>query len=152
MSSDKIKKTPARRQNRMAAVQFLYMWDANSLHSVERGLKLFFELKDNTREFYAFGEDLATGAIEHMDELDEVIQTNTPNWSFDRIAKTDLAILRLAIYELLYRRDIPPVVSVNEAIDLSKQLSSKDSKRFINGVLDKVIGTLDRPLRTAAED
>jgi len=67
----------------------------------------------------------------------------------DRMAKVDLSILRLAVFELLFRDDIPPVVSINEAIDLAKDYSSKESRRFINGVLDKIKTTLTRPLRTA---
>ena len=66
----------------------------------------------------------------------------------DRIARVDLAILRLAVFELLFRPDIPPIVSINEAIDLAKTFSSGESRRFINGVLDSVKGRLNRPLRT----
>ena len=66
------------------------------------------------------------------------------NWEFDRIARIDLAILRLAIFEMLHRKDIPPVVSINEAIDLSKQYSTADSKRFINGILDRMKDKLGR--------
>ena len=73
------------------------------------------------------------------------------NWKFERIAKVDLSILRLAIYELLYRNDIPPIVSINEAIDLSKVFSNPDSKRFINGILDKMKDRINRPLRKAAD-
>lgn len=69
------------------------------------------------------------------------------NWEFDRVAKIDLAILRLAMFEMLYRKDIPPVVSINEAIDLSKQYSSADAKRFINGILDRMKDKLGRDSR-----
>ena len=65
------------------------------------------------------------------------------------MARCDLAILRLAVYELLYRTDIPPIVTINEAIDLAKIYSTDDSHRFVNGVLDKVKKHLSRPLRTA---
>ena len=71
------------------------------------------------------------------------------NWEFDRIAKIDLAILRLAMFEMIYRKDIPPVVSINEAIDLSKDFSNLDSKRFINGILDRLKGELGRDARKA---
>jgi N utilization substance protein B len=69
------------------------------------------------------------------------------NWEFERIAKIDLAILRLAMFEMLHRKDIPPVVSINEAIDLSKQFSNADSKRFINGILDRLKDQLGRDAR-----
>ena len=61
----------------------------------------------------------------------------------------DLAILRMACFELLYRSDIPPVVSINEAIDLGKEYSNKESRRFLNGILDRMSGELNRPLREA---
>jgi len=71
------------------------------------------------------------------------------NWDFDRIAKIDLAILRLAMFEMIFRKDIPPVVSINEAIDLSKQFSNADAKRFINGILDRLKDQLGRDARRA---
>ena len=89
--------------------------------------------------------------LENLDTIDAEITTYTENWDFERIAKMDLSILRLAIYELLNRLDIPPIVSINEAIDLSKLFSSPDSKRFINGILDKMKGNIHRPLREATE-
>ncbi len=85
----------------------------------------------------------------HKGEIDAVISKSATNWSTDRIAKVDLAILRLAVFELLFRDDIPPVVSINEAVDLAKEYSSGEARRFVNGVLDRVKGTLSRPLRTA---
>jgi N utilization substance protein B len=86
-----------------------------------------------------------------MDEIDDVIRGYLQNWDFKRIARVDLAILRLAVHEMLRRPDIPPVVSINEAIDLSKLYSNADSRRFINGILDQFKMTLHRPLRTPAE-
>jgi N utilization substance protein B len=65
------------------------------------------------------------------------------------VAKIDLAILRLAIFEMIHRKDVPPVVSINEAIDLSKQFSNADAKRFINGILDRLKSQLGRDARKA---
>lgn len=75
---------------------------------------------------------------EHSAEIDAAISKSAKNWSMDRIARVDLAILRLAVFELLFRDDIPPIVSINEAVDLAKTYSTAESKRFINGVLDNV--------------
>ena len=111
----------------------------------------FFENQEEDRAYYAFAEALALGAIDNVEAIDQHIIEHANNWTFDRIAKVDLAILRLAIYELLYRTDIPPIVSINEAIDLSKVFSNPDSKRFINGILDKMKGKITRPLRKAAD-
>ncbi len=171
-----------RRDNRVAAVQFLYMWDANRPADLERELRRFFEkqepdegggleagLRDEgprtpeegvpvghyagevPREHFAFAEELVRGAVARMDEIDGVIRRLAENWEFDRIAKMDLAILRLAIHEMGGRKDIPPVVSINEAIELGKAFSAPESRRFINGILDRYKLELSRPARTAGE-
>jgi len=136
-----------RRECRAAAFQYLYAWSVNQPADLATDLQLFFEHLDKPRDHYAFAEELIHGAIDHVAELDENIKTLAHNWEFDRIARIDLAILRLAMFEMLYRKDIPPVVSINEAIDLSKQYSSADAKRFINGILDRMKDKLGRDSR-----
>jgi N utilization substance protein B len=140
-----------RRDGRVAALQFLYAWSLNAPADLHEDLRVFFEGRDQPRDRYAFGEELIHGVIEHVGEIDGRIRSLAQNWEFDRIAKIDLAILRLAIFEMLYRKDIPPVVSINEAIDLSKQFSNADAKRFINGILDRLKGDLGRDARKASE-
>ena len=142
----------ARRDNRIAAMQFLYQWSLNQSDDLRGELWLFFKGQEQPRDYYAFAEELIHGTIENLDEIDGIIRGYLQNWDFTRIAHIDLAILRLAIYEMLKRRDIPPIVSINEAIDLSKRFSIPDAKRFINGILDQYKLTLDRPLRSAASD
>ena len=90
--------------------------------------------------------------LQHIEEIDGHIRTLAHNWEFDRIARIDLAILRVAVFEMLFRKDIPPVVSINEAIDLSKQYSNADAKRFINGILDRLKDELGRDARKAATE
>lgn len=141
-----------RRECRIAAVQFLYIWEVNRPDNAVEGVRTFLEGKEHERDYYSFAEELIFGAIEKLDEVDDKIRSLAKNWDFKRIAKVDLSILRLAVYEILFRRDIPPIVSINEAIDLSKILSNIDSKRFINGILDKLKDQLDRPLREASPD
>jgi len=141
----------ARRDNRVVAMQFLYQWSINRTDDLSGALALFFKEQQHPRDYYAFGEELIYGAIHHLAEIDEVIRSYLRNWDFERIAKIDLAILRLAIFEMLKRKDIPPIVSINEAIDLSKEYSIPDAKRFINGILDQFKLTLDRPLRKASQ-
>jgi len=133
-------------------MQFLYSWSLNPSEDLEADLQQFFADKDRPRDYYAFAEQLIHGTIENLDVIDEKIRSLAENWDFDRIARVDLAILRLAIFEMLFRKDIPPVVSINEAIDLSKTFSSADSRRFINGILDRVKDQLDRPARSAIDD
>lgn len=141
-----------RRECRSAALQYLYAWSMNPPANLVEDLRLFFEHLEHPRDHYAFADELIHGAIEHVNEIDGYIRSLAHNWEFDRIARIDLAILRLAIYEMLYRKDIPPVVSINEAIDLSKQFSSADSKRFINGILDRMKEKTGRDARKAATD
>ena len=140
-----------RRENRVAAMQFLYVWESQRPPDPVVALSEFLAMQEQPRDHYAFAESLVAGALAHMDEIDRTIARHADNWSIERIAKVELAILRLAVHELLRRRDIPPVVSINEAIELAKGFGGDDSHRFVNGVLDRVKETLDRPLREAAE-
>ena len=143
-------KKPQRRACRITAMQYLYSWSINRPRDLEDDVRLFFEGLDEPRDYYAFGEELIHGTLENQEAIDERIMDLASNWDFSRIAKIDLAILRLAIFELLYRKDIPPVVTINEAIDLSKEYSSEESRRFVNGILDRLRKTLDRPSRSAS--
>lgn len=142
-----------RRDGRVAALQYLYAWSLNPPANLLEDLRYFFENLEKVgqpREHYAFGEELIHGVIEKIDDIDARIKALAHNWEFDRIARIDLSILRLAIFEMVFRKDIPPVVSINEAIDLSKQFSNADSKRFINGILDRLKDQLGRDSRKAA--
>jgi len=138
-----------RRDGRVAALQFLYAWSMNTPANLANDLVTFFENCEQPREHYAFGEELIHGVIGHVAEIDAHIKALAHNWEFERIAKIDLAILRLAMFEMIHRKDIPPVVSINEAIDLSKQFSNADAKRFINGILDRLKDQLGRDARKA---
>lgn len=138
-----------RREGRVAALQFLFAWSLNPPVNLVDDLRIFFEGQEKPREYFAFGEELIHGVIEHLPEIDGHIRTLAHNWEFERIARIDLAILRLAIFEMIFRKDIPPVVSINEAIDLSKQFSNADAKRFINGILDRLKDQLGRDSRKA---
>ncbi len=80
----------------------------------------------------------AGAIIECIDELDEVIGTHSRGWKVDRLGKTELAILRLAAYEILKDEDIPKSVAINEAVELAKMYSSDEAPRFINGILAKL--------------
>jgi N utilization substance protein B len=138
-----------RRDGRVAAVQYLYAWSINPPANLLEDLRVFFANQEQPREHYSFGEEVIHGAIEHIGEVDAHIKALAHNWEFDRIAKIDLAILRVAIFEMVFRKDIPPVVSINEAIDLSKEFSNSDAKRFINGILDRLKDQLGRDARKA---
>jgi N utilization substance protein B len=140
-----------RHDGRVAALQYLYAWSINPPDNPVDDLRIFFEGLDHPRDHYAFGEELIDGVIKNREAIDAQIRAMAQNWEFERIAKIDLAILRIAMYEMLHRRDIPPVVSINEAIEISKQFSNSDSKRFINGILDRLKDKLGRDARKASE-
>jgi N utilization substance protein B len=138
-----------RRDGRVAALQFLYAWSINAPRNLTDDLNEFFANCEAPREHYAFGEELIHGVIENIADIDSRIKGLAHNWDFERSAKIDLAILRIAMFERIFRKDIPPVVSINEAIDLSKQFSNADAKRFINGILDRLKDQLGRDARKA---
>ena len=138
-----------RRDGRVAALQYLYAWSLNPPKNLADDLGVFFENCELPREHYAFGEELIHGVIEKIADIDSRIKALAHNWEFERIAKIDLAILRIAMFEMIYRKDIPPVVSINEAIDLSKEFSNADAKRFINGILDRLKDQIGRDARKA---
>jgi transcription antitermination protein NusB len=141
-----------RRDGRMAAMQYLYAWSINPPSNLLEDLRVFFESQEKPREHYSFGEELIHGTLQNIQDIDTRIKALAHNWEFERIARIDLAILRLAMFEMIYRKDIPPVVSINEAIDLSKQFSNADAKRFINGILDRLKDQLGRDARKATTE
>ena len=160
-----------RREARERAVQFLFQYDLNPPDDLQAALEHFWEsqraaaiaedkgaatwgqpveLPPPTPEEKAireFADPLIRGTLEHRDQTDAIIQKHAKNWELHRIAAVDRNVLRLAIYEMLYREDIPPVVSINEAVDIAKKFSTQDSGKFVNGILDKVKGELMRPAR-----
>lgn len=97
------------------------------------------KLDDITKEDMEYIKDITNGVYSNIALLDEKIEKHLKGWTMDRICKTDLAILRLAIYEILYREDIPDKVSVNEAVELAKMFSEDSSPSFVNGVLAGIL-------------
>ena len=85
-----------------------------------------------------FLKRLVLGVLEHFPQLDRLIEQYSDNWRLDRINMIDRNILRMALFELLYCEEIPPKVTINEAIDLGKRFGSEDSGSFINGILDRI--------------
>ena len=139
-----------RRQNRSVAIQFLYAWELNRPDDLSDALVEFFAERELQRNDFVYAEELIHGATGKIEEIDDLIRKMAENWGFDRIAKIDLTLLRLGIHELLHRPDVPPVVVINEIIDLGKAYSEKKSKRFLNGILDRVLASLDRPARESS--
>lgn len=89
-----------------------------------------------------FAEEIIRGVKEHRVEIDRLISEKSKHWAISRMAKVDLSILRMAVFELLFRVDIPRNVTINEAIEVAKKFGSEDSPAFINGILDEVAAGL----------
>lgn len=94
-------------------------------------------------EAKTFAADLVLGVTGSLEQIDGVIGKHSDNWKLSRIAKVELAILRLALYEILHRQDIPLKVAINEAIELAKGFGDENSRGFVNGILDAVARAVD---------
>ncbi|MEM9398901.1 MAG: transcription antitermination factor NusB [Verrucomicrobiota bacterium] len=136
-----------RRDGRRLVVQFLYQNDYVKLDDLERSLIEFKDLTNAAKTTWQFAEPLVRSILEKKLELDERIKSYSQNWDFSRMAAVDRNILRLALFEMFYMDDVPPIVAINEAIELAKNLSTEESGKFVNGILDRAKKDLDRPLR-----
>jgi len=137
-----------RREGREAAVQFLYQRDLNAGANAETVAE-FWELRPAVKKVREFGMAIAEGVLAHQADIDERIRLAASNYDLHRIAAVDRNILRIAIFEMLFCPEVPPVVSINEAIEIAKRFGSEDSSRFVNGVLDRIRGEINRPARAA---
>ena len=136
-----------RRQTREWIIQFLFQQDFNP-EPIPQALSYFWEDKSPVERERLFAEQMIRGVIEHQQALDETLSNYAKNWSSDRLAAVDRTVMRLALYEMLYCDETPPVVAINEAVHFAKDLGSLQSGRFVNGVLDRIRKELDRPART----
>ena len=126
-----------RRKARELAVQLLYQHDLAKVDP-EEAMSLFWEHFPANMEVREFCTQLVLGSLDHLMMIDELLSEASENWSLTRMSVVDRNILRLATYELLDRPDIPPSVSLNEAIEIAKKYSTPDAAVFINGVLDRI--------------
>jgi transcription antitermination protein NusB len=126
-----------RRKARELAVQLLYQHDLAKVDP-EESMRLFWEHFPVDTEAREFCTQLVLGTLDRLGVIDELLTEASENWSLHRMSVVDRNILRLATYELVDRPDIPPSVSLNEAIEIAKKYSSPDAAVFINGVLDRV--------------
>jgi len=127
----------ARRQARICAFQSLYAWE-ESKPPIDELLNfewLECKPKETAR---AFASLLVTGTIDNIEKIDGQIREHLKKWSFDRLSKVDLANLRTSVYALLFQQDIPPSVTIDEAVEIAKKFGSDESYRFVNGVLDGI--------------
>jgi N utilization substance protein B len=126
-----------RRKARELAVQLLYQHDLAKT-DLQEAMALFWEHFPVDLEVREFCRQLVLGTVDRLALIDEFLSEASENWSLHRMSVVDRNILRLATYELLDRLDIPPSVSLNEAIEIAKKYSTPDAAVFINGVLDRI--------------
>ena len=132
-----------RRKSRESALQFLYQWDVEQPDD-QKGSARFREHFLSKGEKDPFLEQIIKGVLEHCQEIDRLIERYSENWRLSRISPIDRTILRMAIFELLFCEDIPPKVTLNEAVDLGKRYGSEHSGSFINGILDRILNEVVR--------
>jgi len=126
-----------RTRARELALKILYKLDLLGEEATAENMAyLVSRIKDPS--ILEFAEDLVKNTLERKAELDEIISRITRNWNIERMANIDRNILRIASYELLYRKDVPEKVTINEAIELAKKYSTEDSGAFVNGILDRI--------------
>lgn len=139
----------SRRKSREKALQILFQLDFNST-DIEAVLRDFWKNHPTGEKGRTFTETLVRGTFACREQIDQLIGSTVEHWSIDRLTPVDRAILRFATYELLYLRDIPPKVTINEAVEIAKTYGTDDSGGFINGVLDKIREKIGKPTSVPA--
>ena len=132
-----------RRRSRELAMQALFQIEMTQDHSTE-AIELFckhFRVPKNAKPFFL---RLVKGVKEFQHEIDPLITSFSDHWKINRMSRADRNIMRIAVYELLFCDDIPPKVSINEAIDIGKKFGTEESGAFINGILDSIRISLER--------
>ncbi|MDK2810348.1 MAG: transcription antitermination protein NusB [Petroclostridium sp.] len=127
----------SRRAAREEAFKLLYQMDIHK-EDKDEVLETFFKENNFEDGDKAYIQDVVTGTMKHIDEINSLIEKNTIGWKINRISKVNMAILRLAVFEMLKREDIPMSVSINEAVELAKTYDNVESGAFINGVLGSI--------------
>ena len=139
-----------RHLSRMIAMQTLYEWDFRSDSDLaeikERNID---EYKDKCEK--GFVDTLVEGVSKDKDNLDQIVDKSAPEWPVDQISLIDKSVLRIAIYELLNLKDIPPKVVINEAVELSKQFGGENSSKFVNGVLGTIYKKYEKEIESDRE-
>jgi N utilization substance protein B len=130
-----------RRKAREYALQILFQLDIRKEKPSATVLKHFWAEYDPDDEVKAFTEELVKGTYKHLVKINDLVHRCAKNWSLERMAVVDRNVLRMAVYEILYRMDIPTSVTINEAIEISKKFGTDESGAFVNGILDRVART-----------
>lgn len=135
-------KAVSRRKGRRLAVQALYSWDVGK--TPDSALLSFSWIDPSDEDDLSFPRLLVQGTLQELPAVDELITGQLEHWDIERLARVDLAILRVGVYSLRFQPDIPAQVTIDEAVELAKEMSTDEAFRFINGVLDGVRKHLTR--------
>lgn len=142
-----------RHLSRTIAMQSLYEWDFNNRQGTLDDI-----VKHNIEQFGpgmedpAFIFDLSKGVLDNLQKIDEIITQTAPEWPLEQITVIDRNILRLGIFELLFAKQVPPKVAINEAVELGKAFGGESSGKFVNGVLGTLYKNLPDDIKKAGEE
>jgi transcription antitermination factor NusB len=126
---------------RELALKLLYVTDLSRPEQLQQQLADVLEIDTPPADVSSLAGEISRGVSESRAQLDETIQEVAVNWQVSRMPVIDRAILRMGVYELLHMHDVPPKVTINEAVELAKKYSTEKSGAFVNGVLDKIFQT-----------
>lgn len=134
-----------RRDAREWALQIVFSLDLNTRKDLDGVFEDFFSANPtDDAEVRAFTEGLVQGVVEQRQVIDQALERYAEHWRIARMGVVDRNVLRIAIYELMFRPDVPAAVVINEAIDIAKYFSNSDSGRFVNGILDRARKELEQ--------
>ncbi len=131
----------SRRKARILAFQALYAWDVSSTPLEELLAFRWLDPDKSTNldeEMRVFSSLMIAGTLENIEQVDAEIKKHLQHWTFERLKRVDLAILRVATYSIIFQNEIPPQITIDEAIEIAKEFGAEDSFRFVNGVLDGI--------------
>ena len=138
---DPAPKRGVRAVGRQLALQTLYQWRLRGDDFVDE-VRPFLQEQTEDRHVRAFALELAQGCREHLAQIDAEIARVARHWDLARMAVIDVTVLRMAVFEMMFRPDIPPKVSISEAVRLAKKFSTAESGAFVNGILDALMARL----------
>lgn len=127
----------SRKKARIGAMQLLYSMEINKEFDA-KNIDEFLESYDFLEDEKSYIKDVTEDLLSKLGDIDKILSENLEVWTLERLAKVDREILRIAVYEFLYRDDIPNEVSINEAVAIAKKFSTDDSPKFVNGILASI--------------
>ena len=140
-----------RRKARECVVQMLYQFEVGG-EDARRVKSNFWKANEAPSDVSEFANVIFDGVISNMEKIDSSISGNSTNWKLSRMAAVDKSVLRVSVYELIFRTDIPVKVSINEAVEIAKRFGTAESGAFVNGILDNIAKTESLPKKADREN